>query len=279
MGFVKLSNNLSDWAWYNDNNTLAVYIRLLMGAVWQDACYQNAKLKRGQAATTIPKIAEQSGLTIQQTRTVLNRLKSTGKITVENTSKFSIITLNDYDCDIGSNSQNNSPSTDEQQPTNWQTTDNQQAGNSSSTGNQQSYFIINRNTEDKKNRNTDNIPVCANGSAEEFLPSSNSKKVVRQKPKSEKKRFAEFVSMTNEEYSSLVTKLGEDGAKRCVEILDNYKGSSGKKYNSDYRAILNWVVGRYSEEKANISPNRQERNTQTASRNPFINAVLGDKGE
>lgn len=33
-----------------------------------------------------------------------------------------------------------------------------------------------------------------------------------------------------------------------IEILDNYKGSKNKKYASDYRAILNWVVDRYKEE-------------------------------
>ena len=33
-----------------------------------------------------------------------------------------------------------------------------------------------------------------------------------------------------------------------IEILDNYKGQNGKKYKSDYRAILNWVVKRYEEE-------------------------------
>lgn len=68
------------------------------------------------------------------------------------------------------------------------------------------------------------------------------------KSKPEKVQFAEFVSMTNDEYTSLVTKVGEQGAKRCIEILDNYKGSSGKKYSSDYRAILNWTIARYDEE-------------------------------
>ncbi len=62
--------------------------------------------------------------------------------------------------------------------------------------------------------------------------------------------------MTDEEYSSLVAKLGEQGAKRCVEILDNYKGANGKKYDSDYRAILNWVVERYKEETAK-QPNKK----------------------
>lgn len=73
------------------------------------------------------------------------------------------------------------------------------------------------------------------------------------KPKIEKTQFAEFVSMTNDEYTSLVAKVGEQGAKRCIEILDNYKGSSGKTYESDYRAILNWVVARYQEESLKIS--------------------------
>lgn len=68
--------------------------------------------------------------------------------------------------------------------------------------------------------------------------------------KESKEDYADFVSMTNDEYSSLVAKVGEDGAKRCIEILDNYKGSTGKKYKSDYRTILNWVVQRYQEEKS-----------------------------
>jgi len=64
-------------------------------------------------------------------------------------------------------------------------------------------------------------------------------------------QYAEFVAMTNDEYQSLIAneRLGSENAvKRCIEILDNYKGSSGKKYASDYRAILNWVITRYEEE-------------------------------
>jgi hypothetical protein len=70
----------------------------------------------------------------------------------------------------------------------------------------------------------------------------------KREKKEEKVKFAEFVSMTNGEYSSLVTELGsENAAKECVRMLDNYKGSSGKKYKSDYRAILNWVIDKFRE--------------------------------
>ena len=99
MGFIKLSDDLPNWAWYGDNNTLSVYIRLLLGAAWRDIEYRNVILQRGQIATTLPKIAEENGVTIRQARTILDRLKSTGKVTVKTTAKFSIITLLDYDCD------------------------------------------------------------------------------------------------------------------------------------------------------------------------------------
>jgi len=66
-------------------------------------------------------------------------------------------------------------------------------------------------------------------------------------PNPAKIQYAEFVSMTNDEYSSLVAKIGEDGAAWCINKLDNYKGSTGKKYDSDYRTIHSWVIGRYQE--------------------------------
>jgi hypothetical protein len=90
----------------------------------------------------------------------------------------------------------------------------------------------------------------------------------------EKRKFAEFVSMTNAEYAALVTELGsEDAAKECVKILDNYKGASGKKYKSDYRAILNWVISRFNEEKRKLS------NGAKKTVNPRLSVGGQDYGE
>lgn len=62
-------------------------------------------------------------------------------------------------------------------------------------------------------------------------------------PLNKKKTYAEFVTMTEDEYNKLVAAHGEDITKKSIELLDNYKGANGKKYKSDYRAILQWVVG------------------------------------
>lgn len=66
--------------------------------------------------------------------------------------------------------------------------------------------------------------------------------------KAKKYKYSDYVTLTRDEYMKLVVEHSEEGAKRMIEILSNYKGSKGKKYKSDYLAILNWVVGRYNEE-------------------------------
>lgn len=66
--------------------------------------------------------------------------------------------------------------------------------------------------------------------------------------KAKKYKYAEFVTLTRDEYAKLCEQFGEDPAKRMIEILDNYKGAKGKRYKSDYRAILTWVVNRYNED-------------------------------
>lgn len=57
------------------------------------------------------------------------------------------------------------------------------------------------------------------------------------------------VAMTNREHEKLLAAHGPADTKRLIEILDNYKGATGKRYASDYRAILSWVVDRLREEK------------------------------
>jgi hypothetical protein len=62
--------------------------------------------------------------------------------------------------------------------------------------------------------------------------------------KEKKTKYADFVSMLQSEYGKLILQHGEDNTKVFIEILDNYKGSKGVKYKSDYRTILNWVIDR-----------------------------------
>ncbi|WP_280754309.1 DUF4373 domain-containing protein [Paenibacillus sp. LBL] len=77
---------------------------------------------------------------------------------------------------------------------------------------------------------------------------SKSKRKVKEKVKINKIHYAEFVTLSQEEHDKLISSHGEEKTKRMIDILDNYKGANNKKYASDYRAILNWVVKRVEEE-------------------------------
>ena len=84
------------------------------------------------------------------------------------------------------------------------------------------------------------------------MPGSQPEEKPKHKLKKEqppKKQYAEFVFMRERDYEKLVEEYGEQRTRRMIEILDNYKGSKGKKYADDYRAILNWVVKRLLEEE------------------------------
>lgn len=58
--------------------------------------------------------------------------------------------------------------------------------------------------------------------------------------KKQKVKYAEFVSMTEDEHQKLIDKFGETLTKEKIEDLSLWKGSKGKKTASDFLTILNW---------------------------------------
>ena len=87
-----------------------------------------------------------------------------------------------------------------------------------------------------KDKDKDNTPTPLKGS----IPP----------PKEQKVKFAEFVALYQKEFDALVAKHGKPTTNELIQILDNYKGSTGKKYQSDYRAILSWVEDKWRESQA-----------------------------
>jgi hypothetical protein len=61
--------------------------------------------------------------------------------------------------------------------------------------------------------------------------------------------LADNVTMTEDEHQKLISEHGQEATDTMIAILDNYKGSSGKTYKNDYKAILSWVVKRYQEDR------------------------------
>jgi len=96
-GWIKLHRSLESWEWYDDANTMRLFLHLLLRATHKPTRYRGQELQPGDVVTGRLALSEQLELSVQQVRTSLDKLKSTSEITIKNTNKFSIISIANWD--------------------------------------------------------------------------------------------------------------------------------------------------------------------------------------
>ncbi|MBR1386276.1 MAG: DnaD domain protein [Bacilli bacterium] len=128
-GFIVINKKILKWEWYQDTNTVRLFLHLLLIANWEDKRWQGIEVKRGQVITSLKHLVQQTKLTLQQVRTSLTRLISTNEITKTTTNKYTVITINNYNRYQDYNKQNNKQITNEQQTNNKQITTTKQINN------------------------------------------------------------------------------------------------------------------------------------------------------
>ena len=125
-GYVKLYRQITRWEWYGNINTFRVFLHILLMANFTSGRFEGQTIRRGQLVTSLPKLAKETSLSIQQVRTAISNLKSTGEITEKSQARYRIITVVKYDDYQDRNSIVNSKSTGNQQAANRQITGKQQ---------------------------------------------------------------------------------------------------------------------------------------------------------
>ena len=147
--WISLYRKFMEWQWYKDVNTKTVFLHLLLQANHRPKKWLDIIVQRGQKATSIGAIAEETGLTVQNVRTSLKKLKSTNEITIKATSKYTLITIVKYDIYQNNNNQLTNTLTNDltinQQTTNKQLTTNN--NNNKEINNINNYVC---NSEDEK---------------------------------------------------------------------------------------------------------------------------------
>ena len=131
-GWICLYRKILDWQWYSDKNVRLVFIHLLLKANHKKRKWQNIEIEKGQLITSYGNLATEIGITTQQIRTALNKLKSTGEITIKATNKYTLINIENYgfyqsteqENNKQDNTQNNNQITNNQQTNNKQITTN-----------------------------------------------------------------------------------------------------------------------------------------------------------
>lgn len=92
-GYIKLYRKLTEWGWYKDVNTKAVFLHLLLTANYKETEYMGMTIYPGQTVIGRKALAKTLGLSERNIRTSLNRLKSTNEVTIKTTNKFSVVTI------------------------------------------------------------------------------------------------------------------------------------------------------------------------------------------
>lgn len=95
-GYIKIDRRIMRWGWYDDNNTKALWLHLLLSAYWDDGEYHGDTIHAGSFPTTYAKLSEQTGMTEKQIRNSLEKLKKTEEISTIRRSKYNIITINKW---------------------------------------------------------------------------------------------------------------------------------------------------------------------------------------
>jgi len=129
-GFIKVHRKLVQWGWYQDYVVKDLFLHLLLTSSFKDSEWMGRTIRRGQLVTSYGNLANTLGFSVQQIRTAINKLKSTGEITTESTNRFTIITVVNWEkyqvLEIEVTNKTTSTATNEQQTSNIQATNEQQ---------------------------------------------------------------------------------------------------------------------------------------------------------
>lgn len=80
-GWIKLHRKMLNWEWMDEPNMVALFLHCLLKANYEDKLYKGELVRRGEFVTSLSKLSEETGLTVRQARTALDRLISTQSVT------------------------------------------------------------------------------------------------------------------------------------------------------------------------------------------------------
>ena len=95
-GFIKLHRRILDWEWYRDIPVRVLFEHLILKANYKNLRFCGENIQRGELVTSRRSLAAETGLSEQQVRTALDKLRGTGEISSQAKGKFTLIRINNY---------------------------------------------------------------------------------------------------------------------------------------------------------------------------------------
>lgn len=112
--WIKLHYIFLNWEWYKDKNAKILFIHCLLKANWKDGKFEGMIVPRGSFVTSLNILSEETGLSKQEVRTALKHLNLTQEVTQSKHSKYTVITIVNYERYQQVNTLSNTGATQEQ---------------------------------------------------------------------------------------------------------------------------------------------------------------------
>lgn len=97
MRYIRLHQRLLEWEWYGIPEMTALWVHLLLVANWEDKEWRGITVHRGELVSSLSHLSRDTGLSVSQVRTCLNRLQNSKQVSIETTNQMTKITICNYD--------------------------------------------------------------------------------------------------------------------------------------------------------------------------------------
>jgi biotin operon repressor len=117
-GWIKIHRKLLEWEWYTDSPTKDLFIHLLLVANHKPTKFRGIPIGIGETIRSLETLSNETKLSIQQVRTAISHMESTGELTQKQHGKYRVITIESYNEYQVINRETNKELTRNQQGTN-----------------------------------------------------------------------------------------------------------------------------------------------------------------
>ena len=163
-GWISLHRRFLEWEWFSDDKMVKLFIYLLLKANRKDSTWRGVNIKRGQLVNGINTLSIKTNISKQSLRTLLTRLKKTGEINTQSNTRYTIITICNYDSYQDNNKPINTPpnkrSTNDQQTINTPSTTNNTSNTSNTVIKEYKKTLLSELNSDEYNLNEDYLKTA-----------------------------------------------------------------------------------------------------------------------
>ena len=115
IGWIKMHRSLLNWEWYDDLNVRVLFFHLLLTVNYEDKKWRGLNIKKGSRITGREQLSKETGMSVRNVRTAIEKLESTKELTIKKDAKGSMFTLVNW-CKYQSTDQQNDQAATRERP-------------------------------------------------------------------------------------------------------------------------------------------------------------------